>query len=204
MANGKTTAPPPVTTGRDVASGDEPEIRDGRRRKGQRRRRLLVEAVMRVIERDGVAAVSQRVVAEEAGLPPSAVTYYFPTVDELLTAALTACNDHYIRRLDELATDPRPLERLAELVVESTDPSRRAYAAAEYELYLMAARRPDMRAEVDRWIIALDTYLAPLVPDPARRAGVSAAVDGLLLRCMCGVGPSSAAEALRVLERLAA
>jgi DNA-binding transcriptional regulator YbjK len=37
------------------------------------------------------------VVAQEAGVPPSAVTYYFPSVDDLLAAALAAGNDEYLR-----------------------------------------------------------------------------------------------------------
>ncbi|MEE2046687.1 TetR family transcriptional regulator, partial [Nocardiopsis tropica] len=48
------------------------------------RRRLLLDATMRVVEREGVGAVSQRRVAAEAGVPPSTVTYYYAAVDDLL------------------------------------------------------------------------------------------------------------------------
>lgn len=67
---------------------------DGRRRKGDRRRQQLLAATIRLVGRAGVAGVSQRAVAIEAALPPSAVLYYFGTVDELLVATLTAVNDH--------------------------------------------------------------------------------------------------------------
>lgn len=179
----------------------EEDIRDGRRRKGQRRRRVLLEATMRLIERGGAAAVSQRAVAVEAGLPPSAVTYYFPTVDKLLVAALAACNDRYLSQLAEFADDPRPLERLARVIAASAGENR-GHVAAEYELFLMAARRPDMRAEMERWTRALDGFLAPKVPDPVRRAGVAAAVDGLFLRYFSSAEKPSIAEVLGVLERL--
>jgi DNA-binding transcriptional regulator YbjK len=148
---------------------------------------------MRVIERAGIAAVSQRVVAREAGVPPSAVTYYFPAVDDLLVAALADCNDGYLRRLDECARDPDPVGALARLIAESSD-SRRAHAAAEYELFLLAGRRPELQPEVDRWASAVDAYLAPHVADPVVRAAAAAAVDGLFLRCAIATDPPGAAE----------
>lgn len=156
---------------------------------------------MRVIERAGVAAVSQRVVAQEAGVPPSAVTYYFPAVDDLLVAALAECNDHYLRGLDACARDPDPVGALAKLIADGTGASR-AFIAAEYELFLIAARRPELQAEAARWPAAVDTFLAPYVGDPIARAGAAAAVDGLLLRCFISADPPSGDEVHAVLARL--
>ena len=153
---------------------------------------------MRVIERAGVAAVSQRVVAQEAGVPPSAVTYYFPAIDDLLVAALADCNDDYLRRLDECARDPDPIAALAGVIAQSSD-ARRAHAAAEYELFLLAGHRPELKPEVDRWMTAVDAYLAPHVADPVRRAAAAAAVDGLLLRCSVAADPPSADEVRAIL-----
>jgi DNA-binding transcriptional regulator YbjK len=153
---------------------------------------------MRVIERAGVAAVSQRVVAQEAGVPPSAVTYYFPAVDDLLVAALADCNDSYLRRLDQCTRDPDPIGALAEVIAEGGD-ARRAHTAAEYELFLIAARRPELKPEVDRWTAAVDAYLAPHVTDPVRRAGVAAAIDGLFLHCFVAADPPSADEVRAIL-----
>jgi DNA-binding transcriptional regulator YbjK len=157
---------------------------------------------MRVIERSGVAAVSQRVVAQEAGVPPSAVTYYFPAVDDLLLAALADCNDDYLRGLDACARDPDPLRALARLIAESND-ARRAYAAAEYELFLIAARRPELRPEADRWAAAIDDFLAPHVADPIARAGATAAVDGLFLRCFVAADAPGADEVHAILLHIA-
>jgi DNA-binding transcriptional regulator YbjK len=177
------------------------EVTDGRRRKGQRRRRLLVEATMRLIERGGLAAVSQRAVAQEAGVPPSAVMYYFPTVDNLLVAALVATNDDYLLRLDECARSKDPLTRLAALIAGGSGPDR-SRTAAEYELFLMAARRPDLRHETARWTAAVEGVLAPHLPDPIRRSGVAAAVDGLFLRSLWTADPLSVEELRTVLDRL--
>ncbi|MHA6619355.1 TetR/AcrR family transcriptional regulator [Pseudonocardia sp. DLS-67] len=156
---------------------------------------------MRVIERAGVAAVSQRVVAQEAGVPPSAVTYYFPAVDDLLVAALADCNDCYLRELDECARDPDPIAALARLITDGTGASR-AYVAAEYELFLMAARRPELQPEAARWTAAVDAFLTPHTRNPIARAGAAAAIDGLLLRCFVAEAPPSADEVHQVLARL--
>jgi TetR/AcrR family transcriptional regulator, regulator of biofilm formation and stress response len=156
---------------------------------------------MRVIERSGVAAVSQRVVAQEAGVPPSAVTYYFPAIDDLLVAALASCNDDYLRELDECARSANPLGALAHLIAQGTD-ARRIQVAAEYELFLMAARRPELASEVLRWTSAVDAFLAPHIADPSTRAGAAAAVDGLFLRCFATPDPPDADEVHAILVRL--
>jgi TetR/AcrR family transcriptional regulator, regulator of biofilm formation and stress response len=178
-----------------------PEITDGRRRKGEERRRLLREATMRVVGRGGVAAVTQRAVAAEAGMTPSLVSYHFPTVDALLSATLAAVNDAYVAALERCAQEDDPVRALAELVaLQAAD--RTDSLAAEYELFLQAGRRPALRDEWVRWTTALDALLAPLVPDRTARAAAAAGVDGLFLRCWCDPAPWSAAACEDVLRAL--
>lgn len=183
--------------------GEDPEeISDGRRRKGEQRRRLLLDATMEVITRDGVTAVSQRRVAAEAGVPPSTVTYYYATVDDLLVDALTRVNDAYVRVVDALPEDPdEALRGFAALIAGGTG-NDRTHALAEMELFLIAARRPALRAQIDRWTSAVDAFLAPYLPDPAARAGVAAAADGYFLRCCTCDPPPDADEVHRALRRL--
>lgn len=174
---------------------------DGRRRKGEQRRRLLLEATMRVLGHSGAAGVTQRAVAREADLPPSAVLYYFSTVESLLLATLTACNDRYIERLEQIGAEreSHALDLLAaEISGDATE--NRARLHAEYELFLLAARNHRLRTELDRWTAAIDALMGRYVPDPKVRAGVTAAVDGLFLRCLCGQHPT---EPERVRETLA-
>lgn len=178
-----------------------PEITDGRRRKGEERRRLLREATMRVVGRGGVAAVTQRAVAAEAGMTPSLVSYHFPTIDALLSATLAAVNDAYVAALERCAQEDDPVRALAELVaLQAAD--RTDALAAEYELFLQAGRRPALRDEWVRWTTALDALLAPLVPDRTARAAAAAGVDGLFLRCWCDPAPWSAAACEDVLRAL--
>lgn len=177
------------------------EETDGRRRKGEQRRRLLRAATMRVIGRGGVAAVTQRAVAAEAGMTPSLVSYHFPTVDGLLSATLAAVNDDWVAALGRCAEHDDPLAALAGLVAAgAVDPDRTV--DAEYELFLQAGRRVALRDEWVRWTRALDAVLVPVVPDPRRRAAVAAAVDGLFLRCWCDPVPWTAGDVEEVLRAL--
>ncbi|MEU3018444.1 TetR family transcriptional regulator [Nocardiopsis sp. NPDC007018] len=181
---------------------DPETISDGRRRKGELRRRLLLDATMNVITRDGVAAVTQRRVAAEAGVPPSTVTYYYAAVDDLLVAALTRVNDAYVEQMGALADDPdEALRGFAALIAEGTG-SDRTHALAEMELFLLAARRPALREQTDRWTAAVDAFFAPYLPDPEARAGVTAAANGYFLCCCTTSPPPDADEVYRVLRRL--
>ncbi|MCD2195384.1 TetR family transcriptional regulator [Actinomycetospora endophytica] len=159
---------------------------DGRLLKGQRRRRALIEACVRTIGRVGVPGVSQRVVAAEAGVPPSAVAYYFPTVDELLLATLCEVNDGYVAALERCGEAPDPLDALAEVIAGTGQPGTRASAAAEYELFMLAGRGERWQREYERWAAALTGFFTSCCRlDPARAESASAAVDGLFIRAYC-------------------
>ncbi|MBW0088176.1 TetR family transcriptional regulator [Pseudonocardia sp. KRD-184] len=174
--------------------GRAPERPDRRRRKGEARRRALLDAALRVVGREGASAVTQRAVAAEAGVPPTAVLYYFPTVDDLLVAALLDVNDRWVAAVDALPADREgALDGLAALVAGSAE-----HALAEYELCLLAARRPALRGELDRWWGSLDALARRLVRgadgeadadgdgDRAAATAFTAGVDGLLLRVSGG------------------
>lgn len=182
-----------------MSGPDAAEITDGRRRKGEERRRLLREATMRVIGRGGVAAVTQRAVAAEAGMTPSLVSYHFPTVDALLSATLAAVNDSYVAALGRCAQQDDPVRALADLLAAA---DRTDALAAEYELFLQAGRRPALRDEWVRWTTALDAVLTPFVPDRTARTAAAVGVDGLFLRCWCDPVPWSATACEAVLRAL--
>ena len=55
--------------------------------KGERRRDALTAAAAELLGSGGFDAVRHRAVAEKAGLPLASTTYYFASLDELVTAA---------------------------------------------------------------------------------------------------------------------
>lgn len=183
----------------EAAHPEPTDETDGRRRKGARQRRKLLEATLAVVDRAGVAGVSQRAVAAQAGVSPAAVLYYFDSVDDLLAAALALVNDSYLAALESAPVDADPLEVLVEVVVTATGRERR-FAVAELELSLQAARDPALAPQLERWWKAVDALLEPTVPDPDRRRAVIAAVDGLCLQRLVSAPPPTKAEVLAVLR----
>ena len=154
------------------------------------RREQILEATLRVIGRSGREAVTHRAVAEEAGVPLGSTTYYFDSRDDLLGQALEHVArkeaDRHVALGHELrkATSPRQLADmlLEQLVFEIED--RDAYIA-EYELWLEAGRRPDLREPATAWCDAVQLAVAGAMEklgstDPAADASlVVAAIDGL-------------------------
>jgi TetR/AcrR family transcriptional regulator, regulator of biofilm formation and stress response len=159
---------------------------DGRRLRGARKRTEIVTATLRVIERDGVAGVTHRTVAKEAGTTPSSVNYHFSTLDDLLVAALTTAVDEYATQLDAIRSDAEdPLAALAQLIADAGGAGR-ARAIAERELTLLAARRPALRPAAQRWRGLVGDLAGELSEDPLAGDALMAASDGICTRVLLG------------------
>jgi DNA-binding transcriptional regulator YbjK len=185
----------------------------------QGRREEILEAALRVIGRSGREAVTHRAVAEEAGVPLGSTTYYFDSRDDLLGQALEHVARKETERHRELgeelraAKTPRQLADmlLDQLVFEAED--RIAYIA-EYELWLEAGRRPDLREPATAWCDAVQLAVAGAMEKlgstdpPADGSLVVAAIDGLGERALAR--EEDAAQAIaefrpqlrRLIERL--
>ena len=185
----------------------------------QGRREQILEAALRVIGRSGREAVTHRAVAEEAGVPLGSTTYYFDSRDDLLAQALehvaADAIRHYARLAEELRSVSSPAELadglLSELVAAAEN--RTAYIA-EYELWLEAGRRPELREAAQSWCDAEQLAVAGAMEslgsrEPAIDASlVVAAIDGLGERLLGREeDPAQAAkelrpELIRLIERL--
>lgn len=177
-----------------------PRETDGRRERGQRRRRLLLDAAARVIARDGVAALTHRSAAAEAGLPKSAATYYFRDLDELLVAALLDSTEHYAADLAATVPDEGGLEELARHMAAYLAEHRDRCLAA-YELYLLAARRPELREAALSWPRLARTIAARHTSDPTAITAFTMALDGLSLQALLEDAPLDPATLEAVLRR---
>ncbi len=140
----------------------EPSIADGRLLKGAQRRQTVLDATLALIGRSGLASVSQRAVAAEAGVPPSVVQYYYAAMSDLITATLAAVNDRYITDLEALPDGARGVDALAALICGYAAKDHNSLVA-ENELWLLAARDPTLTHEWTRWHEALSRTAARLV-----------------------------------------
>jgi len=55
----------------------------------EQRRRLILEAALRIVVREGVRGIRHRAVAKEADVPLAATTYYFKDIQELINDTFT-------------------------------------------------------------------------------------------------------------------
>jgi TetR/AcrR family transcriptional regulator, regulator of biofilm formation and stress response len=183
------------------------------------RREQILDATLRIIGRDGREAVTHRAVAEEAGVPLGSTTYYFDSRNDLLGQALEHVSAQEVERYARLGEDLRELKSgreladrlISELVAAAED--RVAYIA-EYELWLEAGRRPDLREAAQSWCDAEQHAVAGALDrlgstDPRADASlVVAAIDGLGERVLAREDdPAEAAkefrpELRRLIERL--
>ncbi|MDA8368535.1 MAG: TetR family transcriptional regulator [Nocardiopsaceae bacterium] len=175
---------------------------DGRRARGERRRTELISATLRVVERDGVAGLTHRAVAHEAGVPASSAVYHFATLDALLVAALTVAADAYVHQLRQVReSGGDAIDGLSALVAVGSGSGRRRILA-EYELTLLAVRRPALRPIARRWMDMVAEVAGEYTADPVAIRAAVAAVDGLCMSALLEDRPVSAADVHAVLRHI--
>ena len=166
-----------------------------------RLRDAIVAATVRIVARDGVAAVTHRRVAEEAGVSLSSTTWHFDSKADILEAALTWTARREIERVEEMAArvtaasaqgfDREAWSReLAAWVVEQSEGAEREVTIALYRLQLETLGRPAAVGIHREWGQALQAIgtrvLAPAgSDDPGLDTRlVVAALDGLRLQLL--------------------
>lgn len=131
--------------------------------RGVRRRRQLLQAVLRIIAREGVAAITHRAVAAEAGTSLRATTYYFTSKEDMIRRAFRFFVSRSLERIEVMArelsadgTEPSAAVNLIieQILQESSDPD--TSWAAEFELVLAIAREPSFAPEYREFQLQLD------------------------------------------------
>ena len=122
------------------------------RASAQRRRTALLEAAAELSAEVGAGAVTHRAVAARAGVPLSTTSYFFSSIDELVTEALRL---GATERSERFGIIDHASERAAEACIdtvlgEAVDAAMagdRAASGSQIEFYLAAGRDDDVRAE---------------------------------------------------------
>ncbi len=74
--------------------------RKAARAKSEQRRRLILEAALRIVAREGIRGVKHRAIAREAGVPLASTTYYFKDISELITDAFMLFAENSQRKFE--------------------------------------------------------------------------------------------------------
>ena len=158
-----------------MQSSSREGARRGRGRRGPyapgvQRRRELLEAVLRIVGREGLAAVTHRTVAAEAGASVPATTYYFESKDEMLDAAFQQFAAWELARIDaKAARTPRrglSIRRAARLIAEIASEEFRAperSLSVDLEMILRVARDGDLAPEYEAFQRRLEARVEELL-----------------------------------------
>lgn len=141
--------------------------------RGGVRKAAILEAALRVIGDKGLAGLSMRAIAAEAGLPLGALGYYFKAKDDLI---LEAFELHTRRETDRVLAAFAGIENgdHADAVAEHLTAfihhgltEARTSLVAEYEFLIESTRRPDLARVSRAWRQALQIQVGHV----ARRLG---------------------------------
>ena len=177
-------------------------------------RERILRTTLDLIGREGIAAVTNRRVAEAAEVSLGSLTYHFDSQLDLLRESLMLMVGEEVVRLEGIAAELRRnrlrIEQVAvavEQVVRET--GRRIQELAEFELHLQAARDPELRDASQRCFVAYEDVAeaaleALQVPNAKAQArSIVALMYGLGLRRL-GTGeedPAGLAAALLTIVR---
>lgn len=196
-------------------------MRQPAQERGRRRRDALLDAGVELLAEGGFAAMSHRAVAERAGLPLAATTYYFRSRDDLVAAAfeqmvdldLAATRERFRARIgrdgdDRAARMPAraAAEALAAALLPQDEAERRRHLAL-WELYLQAGRDPALRPLARAWsdrCRATTSELLRIAGYPATAAAVrllGATADGLAIEAVVEARPNAVQSMVEIMSR---
>jgi DNA-binding transcriptional regulator YbjK len=167
-------------------------------------RERILRATLELIGQEGIGGVTNRAVAAQAGVSLGSLTYHFSSQTELLREALLLFVTREAERLAALAeglegTTP-DVGEIAAAVQGIVQTARRHEQLAQMELYLQAARDPELRDVAARAFAAYDqaarvVLVALGVADPEPLVPVVIAlVDGFELRRLALDAPADPAD----------
>ncbi|KQU06915.1 hypothetical protein ASG56_04875 [Rhodococcus sp. Leaf7] len=183
--------------------------------KGRRRREALISAAADLLLAGGYDAVRHRSVAAKARLPLASTTYYFDSLDDLVTHAseLNGAREHELIRQQMDGFSPTALDTagtvnlMVDLLIGPVDSDidRHDLLVARYERVLAAARHPQLqelhcrlRADLEDMLLdALSCAGRPTDRDHVRP--LLALVDGVVMAALGEGGGDPRARAREVL-----
>lgn len=179
----------------DTSSAAQPRPRRERTKNAAMRRRQMIEATLRSVARNGLAATTLATVSQEAGLSQGVVAFYFTSKERLLSEAFRSHYEVYERtwktQLEQAG--PRPVDRLVAMVLADFDRTVfNPQALAVWHAYWGQANAKPIYAEIadefDRTRAPVMAGICAELDGPAGRdpaltaTAIDALTDGLWLR----------------------
>lgn len=178
------------------------------------RRSLILDAVLTVLARDGIAGVSMRAVAREAGVALGLVHYYFDDKPGLIAAALRRVEEQDLLIVEpDRALPPERRLRAALRRVADPDFLTTEYLSLRMQLWALARVNAEF-AEINsaaqaRYRSGLATLIREARPDLGARECAKRAADidviqnGLWLTALLGLDQPSIRRSVARTEEIA-
>lgn len=170
-------------------------------------RTRILEAALRLLGEGGARELTQPRVSKEAGVRQSHLTYYFPTVTELLQAVARHSFQSLAKELGGADARKRPAS-LSEAIAGATRDKRRARVmlALVHTADRDATLKPGMRRFVRELRAGIEPLLrsAGLEPDADAIAFLHTVVVGCAVLQLARDDAEARAEASKVLEKAVA
>jgi DNA-binding transcriptional regulator YbjK len=153
-----------------VRTGEATRV-TGNTARGAQRRTEIIDAAIEVMARVGLAGLSMRVVAGQAGIPLGALSYYFTDKADLVAQAFQQLSDREIERVvrtAELLEPTMTADQLGDLVADMIIDGFTAPQGAivtRYELVTEASRDARLRPMFEAWYAAMVPALSRLFRD---------------------------------------
>ncbi|MCU6455101.1 TetR family transcriptional regulator [Sphingomonas sp. A2-49] len=175
------------------------------RRNDPARRQRIIDATLTVIADHGTAATTHRRIAEAAQVPLGSVTYYFATLEDLLTAAflqLAADSSITFRtRLDTATDRAEACVAVVDIIANQIWAEPRTLLLS-YELYAFAARHPPVSAVMQDWMDSSRGALGRFF-DPLTARALDALIEGIGIHNSIDRAPLERDAIKTIVERLA-
>ncbi len=175
------------------------------RRNDPARRQRIIDATLAVIADLGTAATTHRRIAEAAQVPLGSVTYYFATLEDLLTAAflqLAADSSAAFRARLEAATDRVEACTAVIDIIANQIWSEPRTLLLSYELYAFAARHPPVSAVMQNWMDSSRAALGRFF-DPLTARALDALIEGIGIHNSIDRAPLERDAIKTIVERIA-
>jgi DNA-binding transcriptional regulator YbjK len=179
-----------------------------RQQRGRERRDAIVAATLAIVEIEGLEGVTHRRVADAAGVPLAATTYYFSSKEELMQAAMGRLIEREAAVFRQIADavgtgGSMTVDEGVRALVDYHSyllRERRLAQFAEFELYLRVARTTPGTDALRGWPAAFrevaEAALAALgAANPQRDAhALVALIHGLTLHALTAPEPDTYSE----------
>jgi AcrR family transcriptional regulator len=149
-------------------------------RPGHETEQALLDAAERLLVENGVAAITTRRVAEEAGANHGLVHYYFGSVEQLLVRVLERFTERLIERQRELYAADLPFVEKWRTAMRYLVSEDATYEKIWLELQALAWNRPELRERLARVNGEWRAVLTEAFDEPRRELGIEMPLEALV------------------------